>query len=57
MGESLKDMAKKVVESIKKVFKPSTEEIKDNKEPQEPQDSTVVNTPGRPEPVIGPAGF
>lgn len=54
MGESLKDIAQKVVESIKKVFKPSTEEVKDKKEEQ---DSTIVNKPGQPGPITGPAGL
>lgn len=58
MGETIKDVAKKVVESIKKIFTPSTEEVKDKKEdPKEQTDSTTVNTPGQPEPLIGPSGF
>jgi hypothetical protein len=57
MGENIKEFAKKVVESIKKIFTPS-EEIKDQKEnPQEKPDSTTVNQPIQPDPLIGPSGF
>lgn len=57
MGETIKEFAKKVVESIKKIFTPS-EEIKDQKEnPQEKPDSTTVNQPIQPDPLIGPSGF
>lgn len=54
MGEAIKEFAKKVVESIKKIFTPSQEVVKDGKIES---DSTTVNKPGQPEPVIGPAGL
>lgn len=54
MGEAIKDFAKKVVESIKKIFTPSQGEVKDDKIES---DSTTVNKPGQPGPLIGPSGF
>lgn len=54
MGEAIKEFAQKVVEAIKKVFTPSKEIVKDDKIES---DSTTVNKPGQPEPVIGPSGF
>lgn len=54
MGEAIKEFAKKVVESIKKIFTPSQGEVKDDKIES---DSTTVNKPGQPGPITGPAGF
>ena len=54
MGETIQDVAKKVVEAIKKIFTPSQEIVKDDKIES---DSTTVNKPGQPEPLIGPSGF